>query len=1175
MSNGQKNLEIIDLGSDSEDKNSTDKQTSINHTMSCINFNCKSGVNMKIASTFACSYYGVNTTKKKRRFICEKCYEAPLVHQETLAVALLERKPMFECPFPDESTTHINLSDSDSDSEDSKNDFIPEDVLIGIENKFANAMVNVLKKCDIHYQQGEAYKFLKTKFDRIDDDYKLLDDELDVMIKKMDSLRNTFYDQYKPPIRYQPVAEFEDTIIQNSQPPSSRILSPPALSPIKMNNLQSSVATKKVTQVRKPHSSSSSSSSSAGMINHQFPQDITQVEVMPVEQRDRASLSQQYGLPPHGQLVRRPAEVDNIVLVMKNPLMAWIKAKVQSIVSKSPMTYRVKFIPKRFNNQVKNMCGKEIALFQPATVIIPVSTRVVAIFNDIQASNYFSGVIAEPPKATNKFRYLVFFDDGYAQYVAHKQIFVVTESSSRVWEDVPVESRDFIKKYLDTYPERPLVKLEVGQVVKTEWMGKWWIARVIQVDASLVQMHFDADGRTEWIYRGSQRLGPLYLEFAKAKNRQQGHHAPVNKASRHISGPLTKANINQPYVEYTSGIGDFEIEETINKKTMSGSMIKFDNNNKIQGTSSIRISPSTSTNLAPPVRAVARKSTGKKPIPIAPAPAPSYDLTYFNESKPSHSIVYYQTQHKIRPREYVPHDCGPNCINGISYTPDDLKGFSPLSIPLLCGWNRQLCKYSKGKKVEIYQAPCGLRLRNLEEVHKYLRVTKSTMSVDLFDFDHWVHCLAEFVLDKCFVNIKDLSYGVENVLIPCVNEIDHALPDTITYSTKREPTEGVNLNLDPNFLCCCDCEDDCADKTKCQCWQLTIQGAPFGGRTQNNNVGYVYKRLPEPVSTGIYECNSNCKCSVKTCLNRVVQHPLTLKLQVFKTAPRGWGIRCLNDIPLGSFICIYAGRLLTEQGANEGGKNYGDEYLAELDYVEVVEAMKADYESEAIEPELPIDESVDPPSPSDKLQPEEQFTTSPKKKGSYESDEEFNINQYNNEYSRLDTETDESMKKRLRKRKKSDETQTIDGPDEKSEDGTSSKSSDNIKEASDEEEQTTELMRQPRRFEPIVELPQVERPKFKSVRDFYGADEAVYIMDAKTTGNIGRYLNHSCDPNVFVQNVFVDTHDVRFPWVAFFALNFIRAGQELTWNYSYDVGSIPGKVILCRCGASNCRGRLL
>lgn len=30
-------------------------------------------------------------------------------------------------------------------------------------------------------------------------------------------------------------------------------------------------------------------------------------------------------------------------------------------------------------------------------------------------------------------------------------------------------------------------------------------------------------------------------------------------------------------------------------------------------------------------------------------------------------------------------------------------------------------------------------------------------------------------------------------------------------------------------------------------------------------------------------------------------------------------------------------------------------------------------------------------------------------------------------------------------------------------------------------------------------------------------------------------FQHSCSPNLFVQNVFVDTHDLRFPWVAFFA----------------------------------------
>ena len=51
-------------------------------------------------------------------------------------------------------------------------------------------------------------------------------------------------------------------------------------------------------------------------------------------------------------------------------------------------------------------------------------------------------------------------------------------------------------------------------------------------------------------------------------------------------------------------------------------------------------------------------------------------------------------------------------------------------------------------------------------------------------------------------------------------------------------------------------------------------------------------------------------------------------------------------------------------------------------------------------------------------------------------------------------------------------------------------------------------------------------------------------------GNIGRYLNHSCNPNVFVQNCFVDTHDLRFPWVGFFSQSHITAGKILS-NYNY------------------------
>ena len=46
------------------------------------------------------------------------------------------------------------------------------------------------------------------------------------------------------------------------------------------------------------------------------------------------------------------------------------------------------------------------------------------------------------------------------------------------------------------------------------------------------------------------------------------------------------------------------------------------------------------------------------------------------------------------------------------------------------------------------------------------------------------------------------------------------------------------------------------------------------------------------------------------------QNPLRVRLQVFKTERRGWGIRALNDIPAGGFICIYVGNLYSNDEAN-------------------------------------------------------------------------------------------------------------------------------------------------------------------------------------------------------------------------------------------------------------------
>jgi len=100
-------------------------------------------------------------------------------------------------------------------------------------------------------------------------------------------------------------------------------------------------------------------------------------------------------------------------------------------------------------------------------------------------------------------------------------------------------------------------------------------------------------------------------------------------------------------------------------------------------------------------------------------------------------------------------------------------------------------------------------------------------------------------------------------------------------------------------------------------------------------------------------------------------------------------------------------------------------------------------------------------------------------------------------------------------------------------------------------------------------------PKNKFYYKNFMENSSVFIMDAKIAGNIGRFFNHSCTPNLYVQNVFVDTYDLQFPWIAFFAGENIVAGQELVWDYNYTIDSVEGREMYCYCGTRNCRGRLL
>lgn len=88
-----------------------------------------------------------------------------------------------------------------------------------------------------------------------------------------------------------------------------------------------------------------------------------------------------------------------------------------------------------------------------------------------------------------------------------------------------------------------------------------------------------------------------------------------------------------------------------------------------------------------------------------------------------------------------------------------------------------------------------------------------------------------------------------------------------------------------------------------------------------------------------------------------------------------------------------------------------------------------------------------------------------------------------------------------------------------------------------------------------------------------------YCIDAVSVGNVARFINHSCQPNLFVQCVLSTHHDIGLARVVLMAADNIPPLQELTYDYGYVLDSVmdrDGKVkqMACYCGAADCRKRL-
>ncbi|KAL7246186.1 hypothetical protein ACSBR2_001338 [Camellia fascicularis] len=75
------------------------------------------------------------------------------------------------------------------------------------------------------------------------------------------------------------------------------------------------------------------------------------------------------------------------------------------------------------------------------------------------------------------------------------------------------------------------------------------------------------------------------------------------------------------------------------------------------------------------------------------------------------------------------------------------------------------------------------------------------------------------------------------------------------------------------------------------------------------------------------------------------------------------------------------------------------------------------------------------------------------------------------------------------------------------------------------------------------------------------------VIDACAKGNLGRFINHSCDPNCRTEKWMVNGEVC----IGLFALKDIKKGEEVTFDYNF-VRVFGAAAKKCVCGSSQCRG---
>ncbi|RVE68468.1 hypothetical protein OJAV_G00092130 [Oryzias javanicus] len=75
------------------------------------------------------------------------------------------------------------------------------------------------------------------------------------------------------------------------------------------------------------------------------------------------------------------------------------------------------------------------------------------------------------------------------------------------------------------------------------------------------------------------------------------------------------------------------------------------------------------------------------------------------------------------------------------------------------------------------------------------------------------------------------------------------------------------------------------------------------------------------------------------------------------------------------------------------------------------------------------------------------------------------------------------------------------------------------------------------------------------------------IIDATKSGNLARFINHSCNPNCYAKVISVESQKK----IVIYSRQPISINEEITYNYKFPIEDTK---IPCLCGAENCRGSL-